>query len=97
LSAVGFDLFTLIAQRRKMRGTDIKVALEFNCTDRNTYDYLDTLVALGVLKREGILESSIYENTETSDYYLDKAKPSYVGGILEMYNERLYKMWGSLE
>ncbi|MGQ0695223.1 MAG: methyltransferase, partial [Nitrospiraceae bacterium] len=28
--------------------------------------------------------------------FLDRAKPSYVGGILEMCNARLYHFWGSL-
>ena len=28
--------------------------------------------------------------------FLDKAKPSYIGGMLEMANHRLYPFWGSL-
>ncbi len=28
--------------------------------------------------------------------FLDRAKPSYVGGILEMANARLYPFWGAL-
>ena len=32
----------------------------------------------------------------TTDLFLDRAKPSYVGGILEMANARLYAFWGSL-
>jgi hypothetical protein len=31
-----------------------------------------------------------------SDLFLDRNKPSYVGGILEMANARLYPFWGSL-
>jgi hypothetical protein len=31
-----------------------------------------------------------------SDTFLDRTKPSYVGGLLEMANERLYRFWGSL-
>ena len=37
-----------------------------------------------------------YRNTPASDLFLDRAKPSYVGGILEMANARLYGFWGSL-
>jgi len=29
--------------------------------------------------------------------FLDKNKPSYIGGILEMGNNRLYRFWGDLE
>ena len=32
---------------------------------------------------------------ETADF-LDRAKPSYIGGMLEMANARLYPFWGSL-
>ena len=31
-----------------------------------------------------------------TDLFLDRAKPSYIGGILEMANARLYPFWGSL-
>ena len=37
-----------------------------------------------------------YRNTPETDLFLDRAKPSYVGGILEMANARLYGFWGSL-
>ena len=30
------------------------------------------------------------------DHFLDRAKPSYVGGLLEMANSRLYGSWGFL-
>ena len=35
-------------------------------------------------------------NTVDTDLFLDRAKPSYIGGILEMANARLYGFWGSL-
>ena len=35
-------------------------------------------------------------NTPATDLFLDRAKPSYVGGMLEMANARLYRFWGSL-
>ena len=37
-----------------------------------------------------------YANTPATDLFLDRAKPSYVGGMLEMANARLYAFWGSL-
>jgi SAM-dependent methyltransferase len=37
-----------------------------------------------------------YTNTPATDLFLDRAKPSYIGGILEMANARLYGFWGSL-
>jgi precorrin-6B methylase 2 len=59
---------------------------------RSARDFLDTLVALGFLEREG----DRYANTPETDLFLDRKKPSYVGGILEMANNRLYPFWGNL-
>lgn len=58
---------------------------------------MDALVALGFLKRTGLKETSIYRNAEDTDLFLDKNKPSYMGGILEMCNNRLYPFWNNLE
>jgi SAM-dependent methyltransferase len=59
---------------------------------RAVRDFLDALVALGMLNRE----DGRYSNTAATDLYLDRAKPSYVGGVLEMANARLYGFWGGL-
>lgn len=59
---------------------------------RAARDFLDALVALGFLTRDG----DVYANTPETDLFLDKKKPSYVGGILEMANHRLYPFWGHL-
>ena len=59
---------------------------------RSARDFLDALVALGFLTRNG----GQYGNTTETDLFLDRKKPSYVGGILEMANHRLYPFWGHL-
>ncbi|RYD65032.1 MAG: methyltransferase, partial [Verrucomicrobiaceae bacterium] len=59
---------------------------------RGARDFFDALVALHFLEREG----DYYRNTPDTDIFLDRAKPSYAGGILEMANGRLYPFWGSL-
>lgn len=94
LTAVNLDLFTYLAQQ-PMSGPQIKEKLELN--ERSLYDFLDTLVALGFLERTGLKENAIYSNSQDSDVFLDKNKPSYIGGILEMSNNRLYPFWGDLE
>jgi hypothetical protein len=71
--------------------------LNLKSTDRNVYDFLDALLAFGFLTREGILETARYSNSATTDFFLDKKKPSYLGGILEMLNNRLYGFWANLE
>lgn len=97
LSAVNFSLFTLIAEKKKMNATQIKKALGLQCSDRNVYDFLDALFTFGFLSREGLLETAWYSNSPDSDFFLDKNKPTYIGGILEMMNNRLYGFWANLE
>ncbi|MES2238990.1 MAG: methyltransferase [Bacteroidota bacterium] len=97
LSAVKFQIFTTLAERKSMSAKEIKTHLAFNCTDRNVYDYLDALTTFGFLNREGFLETAKYSNNADADFFLDKKKPTYIGGILEMLNNRLYNFWGNLE
>lgn len=59
---------------------------------RSARDYLDTLVALGFLERA----DGSYSNTPETDLFLDRRKPSYIGGMLEMANARLYGFWNHL-
>jgi hypothetical protein len=47
---------------------------------------------LGFLERR----DGIYSNTPSTDLFLDKRKPSYIGGMLEMANRRLFAHWGHL-
>ncbi len=96
LSAIKFQLFTRLSEN-KMSAAEIKSLFQFQCTDRHVFDFLDALTGFGFLHREGILESAIYSNTIDTDTFLDKNKPGYIGGILEMMNNRLYNFWGNLE
>jgi precorrin-6B methylase 2 len=94
LTAVNMELFTILA-KRVLSGNEIQLRLGLH--SRNLYDFLDALVALGFLKRTGLRETALYENAEDTNLFLDKNKPSYVGGILEMCNNRLYPFWNDLE
>lgn len=89
LSAVEMEVFTELARRP---GTleDLQGRLGLNT--RAARDFLDALVALGFLDRV----DGIYCNTPATERFLDKRKPSYIGGILEMGNHRLYRFWGGL-
>lgn len=94
LSAVKMGLFTLLA-KGSLSGEDIRTALGLH--RRGLFDFLDTLVALGFLKRTGLKEKAVYSNAEDADLFLDKNKETYMGGILEMSNNRLYPFWNDLE
>lgn len=94
LSAVRMGLFTQLAQN-PMSGEQIREA--FDLDGRGLYDWLDALVALGFLEREGLKEKAIYSNAPETDRFLDQNKRGYIGGMLEMGNDRLYPFWGDLE
>jgi hypothetical protein len=89
LSALELGLFTELAKGPRTRES-LRTALGLH--PRSAHDFFDALVALGVLDRKG----DKYRNTPESDLFLDRSKPSYVGGILEMANARLYGFWNSL-
>jgi O-methyltransferase domain/Dimerisation domain len=93
LSAVELELFTHLGAE-SMTGAEIEERLDLH--PRATYDFLDTLVALGFLDRDGDGSDGRYRNTAESAAFLDKRSPAYVGGILEMCNARLYRFWGDL-
>ena len=94
LTAVNMGLFTELSAGM-LSGSEIQNKLGLH--DRSLYDFLDTLVALGFLNRTGLKENAIYGNSDDSEMFLDKNKPSYIGGILEMSNNRLYPFWNDLE
>lgn len=94
LSATNFGVFTLLADGG-LPGREIGAKLSIH--PRGLYDFLDTLVALGLLTRDGIKDTSVYHNSGDADLFLDKKKPTYMGGLLEMCNNRLYRFWSDLD
>ncbi|OQP47498.1 methyltransferase [Niastella yeongjuensis] len=94
LSAVNLQLFTLLAQGSK---TAEAIKSELKLQERGLTDFLDALVAMNFLHREGNGASAKYCNTLESDAFLDKNKSCYLGGMLEMANNRLYPFWNNLE
>ena len=89
LSAIEMGLFTELARHPE----DLETLRErLGLHERSARDFLDALVALGFLERR----DGVYGNTPATELFLDRRKPSYVGGILEMANHRLYGFWGSL-
>jgi SAM-dependent methyltransferase len=90
LSAVELGVFSELADAGALDGEALRERLGLH--QRSATDFFDALVALGMLERE----DGRYANTPATDRFLDRAKPSYMGGILEMANARLYGFWGSL-
>ena len=93
LSAVELGLFTILADGPQT-GAALEEALGLH--PRATYDFLDALVALGLLGRQGDGPAARYQNTPSTALFLDRGSPRYIGGLLEMANARLYPFWGDL-
>lgn len=89
LTAVELDVFTRLA-KGPCGGGDLAGSLGLH--PRGAADFLDALVALGFLERTG----NEYRNSPSADAFLDREKDTYIGGVLEMANSRLYPFWGSL-
>jgi hypothetical protein len=89
LSAVEMGVFTELAKHPE-DGESLRKRLGLH--PRSAADFFDTLVALGFLRRV----DGKYCNTPETDLFLDKRKPSYIGGMLEMANRRLYGFWAHL-
>ena len=89
LSAVEMEVFTELAKHPEDLET---LTGRLGLHPRSSRDFMDTLVSLGFLERK----DGIYSNAPETDLFLDKNKPSYIGGILEMANRRLFKHWHNL-
>ena len=94
LTAVKMEVFTKLDDR-SLTGEELGKLLDLN--PRGIFDFFDALVAHGFLHREGNGHNGRYQNTEATAYYLNKHKSSYIGGIFEMCNDRLFKYWSDLE
>ena len=89
LSAVELGVFTELASGPKdLAGPTAGLGLH----PRSARDFFDALVALRIIDRQG----GMYVNSAEADRYLDRGKPTYLGGLLEMCNARLYGFWGHL-
>jgi hypothetical protein len=90
LTAVELGVFTELAQNGPLDADTLRERVGIHT--RSARDFFDALVALGVLERgeEG------YANTTETALFLDRNSPTYVGGMLEMANARLYGSWGQL-
>jgi hypothetical protein len=93
LSAIELDLFTQLGDT-SMAGKEIGERVGLH--PRAIHDFLDSLVALRFLDRDGDGPAGRYRNSAEAAEFLDEKSPAYVGGFLKMCNARLYGFWGDL-
>src|SRR5271166_4108279 len=88
LSAVEIGVFGTLAAG-PLDATSLRLRLGIH--QRAARDFFDSLVALGMLQRD---EAGRYGNVPETAHFLDPAQSSYIGGIIAMFNARLYGFWG---
>lgn len=93
LTAVELDLFTTLGDG-DMTASQLGETLGLH--PRGTYDFFDTLVALKFLDRDGDGAEGKYKNTPQTAAFLNKNSPTYIGGMPEMLNARLFGFWNGL-
>jgi hypothetical protein len=94
LAAVKLRLFDALRDGA-LTGEEIRARLGLH--PRAVPDFLDALVALGMLARDGDGPRARYANTPETAHFLVRDAEAYMGGALEMYNDRLFRFWGDLE
>lgn len=93
LTAVEFDLFSTLGDTA-MTADELGDVLGLH--PRGVYDFLDALVALKFLDREGDGPDGRYRNTPETSAFLVKSSPGYIGGFPEMLNARTFGFWNDL-
>ncbi|WP_232376684.1 acetylserotonin O-methyltransferase [Amycolatopsis aidingensis] len=88
LSAAELELFTVLAEQP---ATEPELRDRLGLHPRATQDFLDALVGLGVLDKDG----DRYRNSAAAQTYLDKNSPRYIGGFCKLLNFH-FQMWGGL-
>ena len=90
LSAVELGVFTVLAEGPTGLET---LSRRTGVHERGARDFFDALVALGMLRRD---EAGNYANTAETAFYLDRSKPSYIGGELEHFSVYVFPHWSFL-
>lgn len=93
LSAVGLRLFTVLGDGAMTAG---QIAERLGLVERPATDFLDTLVSLELLDRDGNGSGACYRNTAETARFLDERSPAYQGGLLKIWDDRNYRYWADL-
>lgn len=98
LSAVGLGLYTRLEEGPMTRA---EIMAEYGLHERPAMDFLDLLVSADLLARDddengGGGAQARYRNTDATAAFLDRNKPGYIGGILELWDMRNYRFWADL-
>jgi hypothetical protein len=91
VAAVEFGVFTQLAAG-PLSGQELMDKLGWH--PQAAEPVLDALVVLGLLRRD---RAGRYSNSRRTALFLDRAKPSHLGGLMGLSSRRLLNLWSSLE
>jgi SAM-dependent methyltransferase len=89
MSAIELGVFTELGRSTKDLA---QLSSALGLHERGARDFLDALVALGLLTRD----ETGYANTRETRMFLDASRPTYVGGSFAMSGPRLWRAWAGL-
>ncbi|MDQ6668944.1 MAG: acetylserotonin O-methyltransferase [Thermoproteota archaeon] len=101
MTAVELGVFTKISAYQK-NNNGIMTLREFQNIirieeSRPAEAFTTALVSLGLLKvNKNNNGEKTFANSEVSSMFLDKSKSTYIGDVIAMFDERLYKRWDKL-
>jgi hypothetical protein len=90
LSAVEFGVFTKLAAG-PLSAEELTAKLGWQ--SRAAGPVLDAVVLLGLLRRD---RAGRYSNSRRGALFLDRSKPGYLGGLMELSSKRLFNLWSGL-
>jgi O-methyltransferase domain/Dimerisation domain len=90
LTAVEFGVFTQLSAG-PLSGQELMDQLGWQ--SRAAGPFLDALVALRLLRRD---RAGRYSNSRRGALFLERSKPSYLGGLMELSSKRLFNLWSGL-
>lgn len=93
LSAVQLGLFTELGKGPRSAS---QLCHTLGLSARTAPHWLDALVALGFLDRDGTGEEAIYLNTRESSHFLDRNSTAYIGAPMEGAGREIYVGWNDL-
>jgi hypothetical protein len=102
MTAVELGVFTKISAYQNVNDSKSMTLREFQNIigieeSRPAEAFTTALVSLGLLK---VIKNNngekAFTNSEISSMFLDKSKSTYIGDVIAMFDERLYKGWDKL-
>jgi 3-hydroxy-5-methyl-1-naphthoate 3-O-methyltransferase len=102
MTAVELGVFTKIAAYQNRNSNQSMTLKEFQNiigieASRPAEAFIIALVSLGLLTVDiNNNGERIFKNSQLSSMFLDESKPTYIGDVIAMFDDRLYKRWDKL-